>query len=217
MTISRRILAPILVLAALFWPTPASADLILSFDQSNYDITLPGQPTVMVNVFVSQTAGGAQVGVGNELVSAAIELSFLTGGAATIVSTSDVTPNPAWDVSSVMTSTNGANTLMDVGLNSLLGFSDLSSPLLLATFTFTGQFAGVLPIQVAQLDPNSPDFITVNGDVLDPTNTPTASVNVGTGTVPEPASLALLALGSLAMSTRWLRRWGPKRWGRRTP
>jgi hypothetical protein len=191
------------VLLFMGWTRPAAADLILSFDQSNYTINGVGNTTA-VQVFVSQTAGGPQVGPGNELLSAAIELTFPTTGAATVLSTADVTGGPAWDSSNVQTSTSGANTLFDLGLLSLLGISDMSHPLLLGTFDFTGQSPGRTSISVATLGPG-PSFITVQGDVLDPTNTPNAEIIVqGQTAVPEPSSLMLMCLGGVTLGGRWL-------------
>src|SRR5262245_19177055 len=92
------------------WCGPAAAGLVISLDQSSYSINGVGN-TKSVEVFVSQTSSGPQVGPGNELISASIELSFPTAGAATVVSTADVTGGPAWDSSNVQTSTNGPNTL----------------------------------------------------------------------------------------------------------
>src|SRR5262245_23038548 len=106
------------------WCRPAAAGLVLSFDQSSYTINGVGNTTT-VEVFVSQTPSGPQVGPGNELLTAGIELSLATAGAATVLSTADVTGGPAWDSSSIQSSTNGPNTLIDLGLTSLFGISDL--------------------------------------------------------------------------------------------
>jgi hypothetical protein len=156
-------------------------------------------------VFVAQTPGGPQVGVGNELLTAGVELSYLTGGAAAVTSPASVTANPAWDSSFVNLSTSGPNTLVDLGLNSLAGFADLSSPLLLGTFVFTGQSAGITGISVASLGPGS-SFITAGGDTLDPTNTPSANVTVNASPVPEPSQLVLLGIAGLTLGARWLSR-----------
>jgi hypothetical protein len=195
------LIASILLLSG--WCRPAAAGLLLSFDQSGYTINGVGNTTA-VEVFVSQVPGGTQVGPGNELVSAAIELSFPTGGTAAVLSTSDVTGGPAWDSSSVQTSTNGSNTLFDLGLASLAGISDLSNPLLLGTFVFTGQSLGTTSISVATLGPGS-SFITVNGDVLDPTNVPGARISVVQTAIPEPSALVLMCIGGVALGANWLR------------
>jgi hypothetical protein len=191
------------ILLGLAWSRPAAAGLVLSFDQSSY--TIPGVgSTRAVEVFVSQTAGGQQVGPGNELLTAAVELSFPTSGAAIVASTADVTAGPAWDSSSVLMSTSGLNTLFDLGLTSVFGISDLSSPLLLGTFVFTGQSIGTTTAGVATLGPG-PSFITVNGDELDPTDTPQARITVSG--VTEPVALTLLSIGCfLTVGTAWLRR-----------
>src|SRR5262249_6343894 len=156
--IARRHLALILAftLGILAGPRPAEAGLILSFDASAYTINGVGNTTA-VEVFVSQDSSGNQVGVGNELLSAGIELSFSTTGSAVVLSSSDVTPNRAWDSSSVLFSTSGGNTLVDLGLTSLAGFSSLSPPLLLGTFLFTGESIGITSISVSALGPG-PSF-----------------------------------------------------------
>jgi hypothetical protein len=194
-----RIVSAVAVLVLVLGCTqPATADLMLSFDQANYTINGVGD-TTSVEVFVSQVAGGPQVGSGNELVSAGIELSFPTAGSAVVASSAAVTAGPAWDNSSVIISTGGPNTLVDLGLTSLAGIADLSSPLLLGTFTFTGQSIGKTTTTVSTLGPGA-SFITVQGDVLDPANTPSAGINVVPArVVPEPGSLMLLGVGGLAI------------------
>src|SRR4249920_788235 len=75
----------------------AYAALELSFDQSNYLIS-PANGTVDIKVFVSQTPGGPQVGLGNELLTAGIQASFANpAGVAAVASSSDIVGGPAWD------------------------------------------------------------------------------------------------------------------------
>jgi hypothetical protein len=176
----------------------ASADLVLSLDKVSYTIDGAGETTA-VQVFVSQTSDGPQVGVGNELLTAGVELTFATAGAATVVADADVAPGSAWDSGSVLISTDGSNTLVDLGLTSLLGISDLSTPLLLGTFLFTGQSPGDADVSVAALAPG-PSFITAGGDELDPTNAARAVITVSATpppVVPEPGSVVLASLGGL--------------------
>jgi hypothetical protein len=197
-----------LLLGILGWPHQATADLILSFDAAAYTINGVGNTTA-VEVFVSQNSFGNQVGVGNELLSAGIELSFATSGSAVVLSSADVTANPAWDSSSVLLSTSGANTLVDLGLTSLLGFSSLSPPLLLGTFLFTGESSGTTSITVSALGPG-PSFSTAdpNLPVADPTNMPGSRITVQTsGFVPEPTGLVLMGIGGVTVGAfGWLRR-----------
>jgi len=182
-----------LILAAA---QPASAELVLTFDKSHYDIDGVGAMTT-IEVFVSQTSDGPQVGPGNELLTAGVELTFATAGAAIVASPSDVTAAPSWDSSALLVATNGSNTLVDLGLTSLLGISDLSTPLLLGTFVFTGQSLGDTVTVVASLGPG-PSFITTLGDVLDPTNAATAVITVSsTPVVPEPGAIVLASIGGL--------------------
>ena len=185
---------------------PASAGLILDFDQSTYAIPGVGL-TTSVNILVSQDDRGPQVGVGNELLSAGIELSYPTGDRAAVLASLDVAFGPSWDGGGLaVLGTSGANDVVDIVLTSLVGIADLSSPLLLSTVTFTGLSVGSMPISVTQLDPTTADFITVNGDILDPTNTATATIQVGAGSVPEPGTLTLLSMGSIILATPLLRR-----------
>lgn len=188
---------------ALLAARPADAGLILSFDQSAYTIDGVGD-AVDVQVFLSQDADGPQVGPGNALLTAAIRLSFVTTGAAIIQSDADVAPGSVWDAGSADFSTEGADTLVDLGLTSIMGVSDLSSPLLLGTFTFTARAAGVAPISVITLGPGA-SFITENLDILDPVNTAEARIEVSA--IPEPtalfsASAAVVVLGALAARRR---------------
>jgi hypothetical protein len=191
------------LLCLWFCSRPATAALVLSLDTTTYTIVGVGN-TIDVNVFVSQTPTGPQVGPGNELLTGAIELSYPTGGAAAVLSQAAVTAGPAWDASSVVTSTNGGDTLYDLGVSSLAGISDLSSPLLIGTFVFTGQSLGSLPISVSVEQPGI-SFITVQGDDLDPTNTPpTAQVNVAPSAVPEPSAILLSFLGGITLAASLL-------------
>lgn len=192
---------------ALLLTRPVAADLVLSFDEATY--TIPGVgDTTAVQVLLSQNDNGTQVGVGNELISAAIELSFATAGSATVVAAGDVTVGPAWDGGGPpVFSTSGGDTLVDLGMTSLAGISDLSSPLLLATFVFTGQSAGTTSISVATLGPG-PSFITINGDELDPLNGAGARITVGTQPppVPEPSTMVIASVATLLTAAGAYRR-----------
>ncbi len=194
----RRILACIGLALILSWPARASAALLLSFDQATY--TSPGiGASVQVPVYLSQTLGGPQVGIGNELLTAGITVSFNNpSGIASILSALDITPSPAFDSSSAGVTLTQAT----LGETSIAGIADLSNPLLLGTFEFTGQALGVTTIDALSLTPGL-SFVTSGGDVLDPTNVPTALVQV----VPEPASgiLACSAIGALGI-IGWRRR-----------
>jgi hypothetical protein len=193
-----------LSLLVLAWPRPAAATLVLLFDESTY--TIPGVgKTTNVEVLVEQTAGGTQVSSTNPLLTAAVELSFPTSGAAVVTSSADVTPNPAWSSSAVNVKTSGSNTLIDLGLTSLAGFGSIpSTGLLLGTFTFTGESLGSTTISVSSETPGS-SFGTPGGDVS-PTNTPTATINVVTAVVAEPAGLTLLSISGSTLALVWLRR-----------
>ena len=186
-------------------PGEASATLFLSFDKPSYTIATNVLPTVQVDVFLSQTAGGTQIAPGNALLSAAIAVSFSNpSGIATIVSVGNVGGGPAFDSSSVGLIGPKAT----LGETSLLGIGNLSSPLLLGVFTFTAQAQGTTTISVATLGPG-PSFGTVGGSFLDPTNTATATITV----VPEPATamMVLSAAGTIGMVACWRRRRGSTR------
>jgi hypothetical protein len=195
---TRRIVVCIALALILSWPVRASADLLLSFGQATY--TIPGiGSSVQVPVFVSQTLSGPQVGIGNELLTAAITVSFNNpSGIAAVLSPLDITPGPAFDASS------GGVTFTQATLaeTSISGISDLSSPLLLGTFKFTGQSYGMTTIDAMTLTPG-PSFVTSGGNFLDPTNVPTALVQV----VPEPATYVLTcsAISTLGI-VGWRRR-----------
>jgi hypothetical protein len=191
-------------LVALCCASTASAGLILETNQSTY--TIPGVGlTTSVEILVSQDSTGPQVGVGNELLSAGIELSYPSSDRAAVLSLLDVSFGPSWDAGFPVLGISGPNDVVDIVLTSLAGIADLSTPLLLSTVTFTGLSAGSMPISVAQLDNTTPDFITLNGDVLDPTNTATATIEVQNGAVPEPGTLTLISLAGFILVARWLR------------
>src|SRR5262245_2841076 len=174
------------VLLAL-WPAVAGADLNLAFDQTSYSIPGSGQ-TVLVSVLVVQTPGGAQVGPGNGLLSAAIDLTFNTpGGIATVSSLGDITGNPAFDSISKDLQPAPTPSTAILGELSLSGnITDLSAPLLLGTFKFTGLSEGATVIHVASRGPG-PSFVTAQNNVVDPTNMPSATLIVA----PEPPAIVL--------------------------
>ena len=199
MTLIRNLVLVGLGVLASGWPANASAELVLSFDQASYTISGIGS-TVQVPVYLSQTPGGPQVGVGNELLTAGLTVSFDNPlSIASVLAVLDITPSPAFDSASAGVTTTRA-TLAET---SLAGISNLSSPLLLGTFMFTGESLGTTSISAATLTPG-PSFVTAGANFLDPANIPTAVINV----VPEPSSivLALLAAGTFGIAIL-LRRW----------
>jgi PEP-CTERM motif len=177
---------------ALAVPRVARGGLLLSFDQSGYTITSVGG-TVDVPVYVSQVAGGPQVASGNELLTAGIVVSYSSpSGIAAVLTSTGVSGGALWSAHSGGASAATAT----LATTSLAGIADLSTPLLIGTFHFTGLSLGTTTISVADLTPG-PSFETVGHDVLDPTNVATATVQV----VPEPATAALLivAVGVFGM------------------
>jgi hypothetical protein len=175
-------------LLSLVCSSQASADLSLSFNQSTYSMLAPGQ-TSLVSVYLTQTPGGVQIGAGNTLRSAAVNLLFNSpGGIASVLATTDITGNPVFDSTSASVSAISAS----LGETSVAGISDLSSPLLLGTFKLTGLAAGTTMIQVSSLSPG-PSFGTSQGNFVDPQNVPTATMTV----VPEPPGVIL---GTLALA-----------------
>jgi hypothetical protein len=189
----------LVALLAVICSSQAMADLSLSFDQSSYSILVPGQ-TSLVSVYLTQTPGGIQIGPGNTLRTAAINLAFNSpSGIAAVLATTDITGNSVFDSSSASVSGSSAS----LGESSIAGIGDLSSPLLLGTFKLSGLSAGSTTIQVASLGPG-PSFGTSQGNFVDPQNIPTATVTV----VPEPPS-AILAMLAVAIcctcGSRWRR------------
>lgn len=194
-------------------PSAARAGLALSFDSPTY--TTPEGLATTVSVYLSQVDGGPQVGVGNELLSAGIALSYTTAGAPAVTTLGGSNPGPAWDLGLVSQATVGPLTVFNVTLLSLAGIADLSSPLLLATFTFTGVSPGSMSLAVADFDPGTVDFITAGGDILDPTDAAGARLTVTPAAVaaPEPSSLVLMALAASALvpvGRRFRARPGPR-------
>jgi len=190
-------LAALGALLTILGSSQAKADLSLSLNQSTYSILGPGQ-TSLVSVYLNQTPGGVQIGPGNTLRTAAVNLTFNSpGGIAGVLLATDITSNPAFDSSSASVSATSAI----LGETSIAGISDLSVPLLLGTFKFTGLAPGDTTIQVASLGPG-PSFGTSQGNFVDPQNAPTALVTV----VPEPPAVAL-AISALAICCLCRRRW----------
>ncbi len=189
-------------LTIMVWTSSASANLVLSFNQTSYSTRIGG--SVSVGVYITQVAGGSQVAVGNELVTGSIQLSFATTGPATVLNTNQVTYGPLWDLGTSSVLSSGSNTLYNTSLLSVNGIANLTSPVLLATYLFTATSVGTQTIRVSEQDPNSPDFITANGNVIDPTNIPSATITVSPAVVPEPGSMILVVLGGLAVGS-WAR------------
>ena len=186
----RTAVALAIVCCAVCSASRAVAGLLLSFDQASYTIAGPGT-AVDVKVLVSQTATGPQVGPGNELLTSGVVFGYANpSGVARVQTATDVLAGPAWTSSSASASATSAS----LATTSLPGIADLSSPLLIGTFHLTGLSLGVTTISVANLTPG-PSFETIQGNVLDPTNTATAIVQV----VPEPSSIMLLAALALSL------------------
>jgi hypothetical protein len=111
-------------------------------------------------------------------------------GVAAVLAASDVSGGPLWSSSSA----NALSATASLATTSLAGIADLSSPLLVGTFHFTGLSLGTTQISVSNLTPG-PSFETIQGNVLDPTNTATAIVQV----VPEPSGFVLLVGFALSL------------------
>jgi hypothetical protein len=180
---------------ALGWHQPAEAAYQLSFNSSSYVIS-SSQPTVPVQVFLSQTAGGIQISPGNPLLTTGILVSFNNpSGVAAVLSTNNITANPAFDSSS----SGVTSTQASLAETSLLGISSL--PVLLGTFTFSPLKARTTQISVATLSPGS-SFSSLAGVLPDPSPA-TATITV----VPEPSSLLMALTGSpLLLAALVLRR-----------
>ena len=193
------------LLKTAFWPAVADAELSLAFDQSGYSVPTSGQ-TVLVSVLVVQTPGGPQVGPGNGLLSAAIDLTFNTpGGIAAVNSVADITGNLVFSSISTDLQPVGAPSTAILGELSVAGnITDLSAPLLLGTFKFTGLADGATVIHVSSRGPGA-SFVTAQNNIVDPTNIPAATIVVG---VPEPSGIVLAscALGGVVGLQRYYRR-----------
>jgi hypothetical protein len=144
-----------------------------------------------VSVYLTQTPGGVQIGPGNTLLTAAVNLLFNSpGGIASVLTPTDITGNPAFDSASHSVTATSAS----LGeASTTAGISDLSSPLLLGTFTLTGLAVGDTTIHVSSLSPG-PSFATSQGNIVDPLNMPAATATV----VPEPPA-AVLAMVAMAV------------------
>lgn len=174
----------------------ALAALVLSFDSPTYTIGSVGQTTT-VAVRVGQNPTGPQVGLGNALLTAAIRLDFTSAGIATPVAASAAN----WDNLSSSLTPNPAG----FSVVSLLGISSL--PVTLVTVTFQGLAPGTITLTAAQFDVVSPDFITEQGNVLDPSSAATAqlTVNAPVSAIPEPSSLHLGWIAACAAAWRLAR------------
>ena len=187
---NRMAIALAIVYCAVSSAPRAVAGLFLSFDQPSYTIVGPAA-AVDVDVLVSQASGGPQVAAGNELLTAGVVLGYSSpSGIARVQVAADVLGGPAWTSAAASASAASAS----LATTSLPGIADLSQPLLIGTFHLTGLSLGLTTISVMNLTPG-PSFETTQGDVLDPTNTATALVQV----VPEPSGIVLLATFALSL------------------
>ena len=170
---------PAIALLALIAATPAYATVTLNFVPQNSVIPTIGNTT---NVEIRADFTQAVVGWGLDLNVANPGVADMTG----------FTIGPAWDpqLASIDGVLLGGTSLVDVGPG---------TNILLATLTFQAFGNGVTPISLSANDIDEGfllnDFVTFD------------SVNFanGTVTVPEPATLVLVALGGLLVQrrTRW--------------
>ncbi len=189
-----RAFLPLLVaLIASAWSPLAEANLIFSFDAPSYSIANVGSSTT-VGLYVSEVPGTLpNITAANPLLTGGVQLTFASSGAAI---ETGFTTSSAWDNSSFGSAISGSNTVLSLTVLSLFGIADLSKPLLLGSFTFTGESLGSTSVLASTIRPGV-NFIDRNGDNLDPTNTPTALIRVGNSTtVPEPSSLPLAIIGA---------------------
>lgn len=161
----------------------AQAGMVLSFEQTDYVANVGDEVTM--RVFLTQVAGGPQVDAGNPLLSAGIRATYDPS-----IAFADI-----FEYNAGFDSVNQSWVSGDWGLTmlSLSGFGDFSQPLLLGQYKFIAIAQGVSAIALSDFDSQTPDFVTLNGDVVDPTNTFTARLTV----VPEPASFVMMAFGSV--------------------
>jgi hypothetical protein len=200
------LLATGLTLLGLAYATTAQADLVLSFDEASYSIDAPGGTTA-VTLLLDQNSDGEQITPTNVLVSGAVTLNITDPSIANVLSEADFTGGPLWD--DVGITLNASS--IDISFLSLLGLDFEGGPLEIGTLVFTGLATGTTPIDVEELDNDTPDFLAFNLDTgqfteLDPPVPASSSITVGS-VVPEPGTLAMggitLLLGAFA---GWRRR-----------
>jgi hypothetical protein len=172
-----------LVLLAL--AAPASA-LQLSFDQSNYVINGNGG-TATVSVYATLTPADPIIDINNVLLNGAIDVSYTSTTVAAPLNVADILAGPKWDFSSFGLQP----THTTIAVFSFDGISDLSQPLLLGQLIFHPIGNGTVTIQAMTLTPG-PSFETLGGNIVDPINAPSATIQVN---VPEPATASCAALG----------------------
>jgi hypothetical protein len=161
----------------------AQAGMVLSFEQTDYVANVGDEITM--RVFLTQVAGGPQVDAGNPLLSAGIRATYDPS-----IAFADIFEyNPGFDT--VNQSWVAGN--WGLTMESLSGFGDFAQPLLLGQYKFIAIAQGVSSVVLSDFDSQAPNFVTLNGDVVDPTNTFTARLTV----VPEPASFVMMAFGSV--------------------
>lgn len=179
----------------------SSAEIALEFDLDRYQVT-PGD-TLDVSVYLQQTAGGPQIGPGNELISAGLRVQFdltpLPTEPAMVLSASDITGNPSFSNADASVET---GQYADLALLTFSGVDvDASGRLFLGSFRFT---TGTVldEITVAEI-PGGSNFLTVNGHLLTPIGD-MATIQV----VPEPSTLLMLltTFPALALGAG-IRRW----------
>lgn len=183
-------------LAALLVAPAARADLFLTLSPTSSTVAVGDD--VWVDVVLSQDGAGVQVDANNPLLTAGFLVAFI-GSPAAVFQAAFAGPDWISDIAYDLTTST-----LTVGLTSIVGVDDLSTPLVLAQLWLKGTAPGTTTLVVSDLDAASLDFTTLGGDVLDPAGAGTALVNVTA--VPEPSSLAMAALGlgatALAASRR---------------
>lgn len=195
-------------LLAASWSAPAKANLTLSFDQSDYSIASVGG-TVDVNVLLNQNATGEQA---TAVYIAGIKLTIDDPSIAQVLSGADVTPGTGFSPSSSIVSSSEVR-LGEASADVLSGVP-IGSPgsILLGTLRFTGLAPGSTLTLVTQLDATTPDFLTDNPLVTDPSNVASATITVGgVAPVPEPSTLvSAIMAGLTGVGVAWRRRFASR-------
>jgi hypothetical protein len=179
----------------------AEADFIYSLQIAPASQVIAPNATTSVQVFLveSGTAGGGQVSMAtNGLTAALVKLNWDTGGAA-VLNNSDVVGGTGF-VQLTPGTTDTVNRVASLTQQvSFAAFGVTGTSVLLGTFTFTAPNANdtVTNLTASQFNPTpgSDDFVLANGQVLDGiTANGFASISTTVTAVPEPSSVALVGL-----------------------
>jgi hypothetical protein len=204
-----RLSVPATLLMMLFGGA-ARADYQFVFTDSSGNVqtsfSVAQGSTIDIKVYLVQS--GSDTGLSSSgLTDGGVKLNY-TASVAKVNSTSNITPNPAFDTSSSSISSGSAILNVSQDTSGPVKASTTGTDanrILLGTFTFTGVSAGSTTVSTADPHPSLNDNVLAGGTALD-ASILNSNAAITVTAVPEPGSLLLVGLGLAATAVTTVRR-----------